>query len=241
MLGPLVLCLAPLAFLARKNTTPWRVTAVVWILGALGIGLTSGMTRFLLPLLPLALAVCVGAAGTSLEGLRVPRFVAQASIIGFLFLGFGGLCLYARRSWSVSAGLTSREAYLRQQAPDYAKCEFLNQQLSGREAEGKVLVFFRHVYYLRVPFIYGNPEASWAMDPSRLQKDADWLRLFRANGIRWIAREPELPHALREPLVRLEEEKILVPCASKSIESWHGNRIGGTREQESMTLECVHD
>src|SRR5882724_5993846 len=46
MLGPVVLCCAPLLLFAPKNTLPWRVALIVWIGGSLGIGVTSGMTRF---------------------------------------------------------------------------------------------------------------------------------------------------------------------------------------------------
>lgn len=239
MLGPLVLCLAPLVVLSLKNTPLWRTAATVWVCGALGIGLISGMTRFLLPLLPVALAACVGAVGSNPRGFRAARLLATLSIAAFLITGLAGLCLYARHAWSAAAGFTPREDYLRRLAPDYARSEFLNQQLAGQGTGGKVLVFFHHVYYLRVPFVFGNPEASWAVDPSRLQMSAAWMRLFRENGIRWVARGPQFPRSLREPLERLEAEKVLLPCASGQVEDWHGNRIGGARVQESITLDCV--
>ncbi|MGA2426202.1 MAG: hypothetical protein ABSG07_19530 [Terriglobales bacterium] len=38
-------------------------------------------------------------------------------------------------------------------------------ETSGRESEGRALIFFRHVYYLRVPYAYGHPDASRAMNP----------------------------------------------------------------------------
>ena len=240
MLGPLVLCFAPLTILTVRNTPLWRVVIGVWILGALGIGASSGMTRFLLPLLPIALAASIaGVALFAKRGWRLVNATAWMSIAVFLLMGFGGLCLYARQSWSVAAGITSRESYLRQRAPDYEKCEFLNRQLAGKGSEGKVMVFFRHVYYLRVPFAYGDPGSSWAVDPARLQTDSAWVRLFRENHIRWVARDASFPPPIQEPLQRLEAAKVLVPCASTTVQDWRGNRIGGTREQQTFTLDCV--
>ena len=240
MLGPLVLCFAPVTILAVKNTALWRTVIGVWILGTLGIGASSGMTRFLLPLLPLALAASIaGVALFAERGWRVVNVAVRLSIAVFLLMGFGGLCLYARQSWSVAAGITSRESYLRQRAPDYEKCEFLNRQLAGKGSDGKVMVFFRHVYYLRVPFAYGDPGSSWAVDPARLQTDSAWMRLFRENHIRWVAHDASFPPSIQEPLQRLEAEKVLVPCASTIVQDWRGNRIGGTREQQTFTLDCV--
>ena len=240
MLGPLVLCFAPLTFLAVKNTPLWRTVIGVWLLGSVLIGAASGMTRFLLPLAPIALAASVaGAALVANRGWPLVNAAVRLSITAFLLMGFGGLCLYARPSWSVAAGLTSREAYLVRRAPHYAKCEFLNRQLAGKGSEGKVMVFFRHMYYLRVPFVYGDPESSWAVDPARLQTDSAWMRLFRQNRIRWVAHGVAFPPSIQEPLRRLEAEKILVPCASTVVADWNGNRIGGTREQQTFTLDCV--
>src|SRR5690242_1882299 len=240
MLGPLVLCFAPLTLFAVKNTPLWRVTLSVWIVASLGIGFSSGMARFLLPLLPLGLAATfAGVAFVARREWRAVNVIARFSVAAFLLMGLGGLCLYARPSWSVAAGFTSRESYLLQRAPDYAKCEFLNQQLAGKGSEGRVMVFLRHVYYLRVPFAYGDPQSSWAVDPARLQSDSAWLRLFRENHIRWVAHDAAFPRSIQEPLKRLENENILVPCASTVVENWRGNRIGGTREQQSFTLDCV--
>lgn len=240
LLGPLVLCFAPLTLFAVKNTPLWRITLGVWLGASLGIGFTSGMARFLLPLLPLALAAAfAGVALAANREWRAVNFIARFSVAVFLLMGLGGLCLYTWPSWSAAAGFTSRDSYLLQRAPDYAKCEFLNRQLAGKGSEGRVMVFLRHVYYLRVPFVYGDPQSSWAVDPSRLQTDSAWLRLFRENHIRWVARDASFPPSIQEPLKRLEDENVLVPCASTVVENWSGNRIGGTRELQPFTLDCV--
>ena len=241
-LGPLVLCLAPLTALAVRRTPLWRVVLVVWLAGAVGIGLTSGMTRFLLPLLPVALASSM-AGVAQLQGppWRAVRVTAMAGIVSSLFFGLGGLALYARNSWAVSAGLISREAYLREHAPDYADAEFVNQHLSGKGADGRALIFFRHVYYLRVPYVYGDPGASWAMDPAKLQTDDAWRMLFHSQRIRWVVRGPNYPEALSVALKRLESEHVLVPCASGEVEDWRGNRIGGARQLQPIMILCVRN
>jgi hypothetical protein len=64
--GPVVLALAPLAILACRNTREWRVRFFVRLLAGLGIYLALGMTRFLLPLLPIALSCA--AAGVYYAG-----------------------------------------------------------------------------------------------------------------------------------------------------------------------------
>jgi len=62
------------------------------------------------------------------------------------------------------------------------------------------------------------------------------LHLFEDNLIRWVVKDEEYPGPLRAPLMRLEDEGILVPCASQSIEIRQGNVIRGTPERETITL-----
>jgi hypothetical protein len=241
-LGPLILCLAPLTFHAVRKTPLWRVALIVWLGGALGIGFTSGMTRFLLPLLPIALAASmVGVARLQGRQWRAARVTAILSVAGFLVFGLGGLVLYERNAWAVSIGLISRETYLREHAPDYARSEFVNDYLSGRESEGRALIFFRHVYYLRVPFAYAHPEASWAMNPAELQTDGAWRSLFRNQHIRWVVRAPDYPESLSIALKRLESENILIPRATGMVEDLAGNRIGGKRELQPITILSVQN
>lgn len=240
LFGPLVLCLAPLTLCAIRNTPLWRIAIGVWIPGAIAIGAASGMTRFLLPLFPVALAASfAGAAFCRQAGWRAADLAARLSIAATVIAGFAGLCVYDLQPWRASSGAISRREYLREFSPDFGREQFVNEHVAATQDDGVVLVFFRYVYHLQVPFVYGNPDASWAIDPQRLQSDADWLQLFRQNHIRWIAHGPEYPSSIRDSLKRLGAEKILVPCASQSVEIWEGNQIGGKRGHETMTLECV--
>jgi hypothetical protein len=235
-LGPLVLAFAPLLFLAVRNTPAWRAALTVWIASALGIGLSSGMTRFLLPLLPIALAaVLAGAAQLRIAGWRAARYVTAATVCGFLLFGAAGLLVYERSALSAAAGLTSREDYLRGHAPEYEQAQFINHILAGRET-GEVLVFLRHTYYLGVPFLSGDPSASWAVDPARLETPEEWRQMFRERDIRWVVRSPEFPAAIAGPLNALETQGKLVPIARAEVSDFQGLRASGERESRPIVV-----
>jgi hypothetical protein len=236
-LGPLVLAFAPLLILVVRSTPAWRATLTVWILSALGIGATSGMTRFLLPVLPIALvAVLAGVAQLTPAGWHRARYFAIATVCSFLLFGIAGLLVYERSALSVAAGFTSKEEYLRNHSPDYETSQFINQVLTGREAEGKALVFFRHTYYLRVPFVYGDPAASWAVDPAKMQTPREWRELFRVQGVHWVVRSPEYPPAIAAPLGELESQGRLVPIAESEVSDFQGLRISGERQSRLVVI-----
>jgi hypothetical protein len=235
--GPLVLAFSPLLLFAVRSTPLWRITGIVWVGSAFAIGATSGMLRFLLPVFPLALAAAFsGLPELKTRGWRIPWLFCLATVAGFLFLGAVGLLLYVRSPLAASLGITSRVDYLRSRAPDYQTAEFVNQTLAGKENEGRALVFFRHVYYLRVPFLYGDPAASWAVDPARLHTPNEWLALFRAQGIRWVVRAPSYPPSIAEPLVQLEASGKLIPVASAEVSTFQGMRISGVRTQLHVVI-----
>jgi hypothetical protein len=240
--GPLCMVFAPLLLLTVRNTPLWRAALIVWAGTSLGIGATSGMTRFLLPILPIALAaVFAGAAALREMEWRFARRIATASICLFLLMGAAGLLLYSRAAVSAAAGLTSREDYLLQRAPDYAKAEFVNGVLDGKGSTEKVLVFFRHVYYLRVPFAYGDPVASWPVDPQRLNSPEAWETFLRSQGIRWVVRGPDYPAAIAAPLRQLELSGGLVAIAQGEVNSFEGMRIFGVRKTTSIVVLQVKD
>jgi hypothetical protein len=235
--GPVVLAFAPLVALVVRNTPTWRAALIVWILSALGIGATSGMTRFLLPVLPIAIAAVLAGAGClSLPGGRITRYVSGATLCAVMLFGIGGLLVYDGPALAVATGLTSREAYLREHSPEYEKTEFISQVLKGREGQGRALVFLRHAFRLRVPFLYGDPVASWAVDPSRLQTAQDWQVFLRAQDIRWVVRSPDYPPAIAAPLRELEAQGQLVPIARAEVSDFRGLRILGSRQAEAIVI-----
>ncbi len=241
-LGPLVLAFAPLLFLVVRNTPAWRAALTVWVLSSIGIGATSGMTRFLLPVLPIALAgVLSAAAQLAPAGWRITRFVAIATVCALLVGGFAGLVVYDRSAVSAATGVTTREVYLRDHAPEYEDAEFVNQALADKSTQGKALVFLRHTYYLRVPFLYGDPSASWAVDPAKLRTPAQWRQMFRDNGVRWVVKSPVYPPPIAAPLNALEASGSLVPMAHSEVSDFQGMRIADKRQARTVVILEVID
>jgi len=143
---------------------------------------------------------------------------------------------YQRHALAAAAGLMTRDAYLEKVAPDFGKVRFVNEALRGREAEGKALVFFRHVYGLKVQAAYGNPEASWGVDPRQLKSDSAWGELFQREGIRWVVKSPEYPVAIREQLEQMETDGELVAIARAEVVDFAGNRMRGVREKVPVVI-----
>jgi len=236
-LGPVCLCFAPLVIFAVRRTPLWRTVLIVWVLSTAGIGMTSGVLRFTLPVYPLALAaVMAGLWAIPVQGWGALRGVATATLAIFLVVGAAGLLLYQRHALAAAVGVKSREAYLQEASPDYGKVRFVNEALRGREAEGKVLVFFRHMYGLKVQAAYGNPEASWAVDPGKLRDDEAWGELFQHEGIRWVVKAPQYPAAIRGPFEEMEADGELVPIATAEVEDFAGNRLRGVREKVPVVI-----
>jgi len=235
--GPLALAFLPLLIMAMRATPVWRASLIVWILSAIGIGASSGMTRFLLPLLPMGLAVALaGAAG--LEALHWPwaRRISIATICSVLLLGASGLLVYDRPALSAAMGFTLRDSYLRQRAQEYEKIQFINSTLASEHGQGSALVFVRHLYYIRVPYISGNPDWSWALEPAKMQSERDWLAFFQRSNVRWIVRSPAYPPAIAAPLTRLETEGYLVPFAQTEVSDIQGIRASGVRQSVPVTI-----
>jgi hypothetical protein len=239
LLGPLVLMFGPFALWQFRKNATGRIVVVVWILGALGIGATSAMSRFLLPLLPVALAASVaGMALFTQERWRVLRSLSVAALAGFIAAGFAAMVIYSYQAWSVVVGRTTAESYLLANSPDYQRSEFVNQEIEPGQP-GRVLIFFHHLYYVRVPFFNGDTDDGWEMNPSHLISSAEWIRLFATHQIRWVLKSPVYPSELEDSLRVLENDGVLRPCASGKVESFSGNRIEGNRVREPITLYCV--
>jgi len=240
LLGPLVLMFGPFAIWQFRKNAQGRIVLLVWILGALGIGSSSAMSRFLLPLLPVALAASVaGVALATQERWRILRALSLLAVSAFIAAGFGAMVLYSHSAWSVVAGRTTAEDYLRANSPDYQRSEFVNREIERFGRPGRALIFVHHLYYVRVPFFNGDPEDSWEMNPPLLSSSADWTSFFAKHQIRWVLKSPDYPAEFANSLTRFENEGLLRHCASGEVESFVGNRIEGNRVREPITLYCV--
>jgi 4-amino-4-deoxy-L-arabinose transferase-like glycosyltransferase len=245
-LGPVCLALLPLVFFAIRKTPLWRTVLIVWFISTVGIGLTSGLLRFTVPVFPLGLAaVFAGLFAIPRKGWTLVRATAYATIALFLAMSAGGVLLYGRPAVKASLGITSRQEYLAAVAPDSGRVQFINETLQaktqqGSTQQGKALVFFRHLYYLQVPFLYGNPDASWSIDPTKLSDARSWTELFQRENIRWIVKAPAYPKSLADSLQNLESQGILIPIADKEVDDIAGNRLDGHRATTKITILEVH-
>jgi len=236
-LGPLTLAFAPLLLLAVRNTPTWRVALTVWVLSSFGIGAASGMTRFLLPVLPIAIAAALAALALLKPGeWKLTRFVSLASLCSFLLVGAAGLLIYNRSAISAAVGLAPAQEYLRQHAPEYESAQFINEVLAGKGTEGNTLIFLRHLYYLRIPYLYGDPAASWAVDPSKFQAKEEWRALFKMENIRWVVRSSKYPPTIAAPLEELENSGELLPVAQTEVSEFHGLRISADRQTLPLVI-----
>jgi hypothetical protein len=229
--GPIVFALVPLIFLACRNTREWRVRIFVWFSAGLGIYLASGLTRFLLPLLPVALScVAAGVYYARQKGWHQIHRLATLSVLLACILGAGGLAVYATPSILATMRVEDRQQYLREKAPEYQVSEAINQSVGSQPFAGKTLVFLRHLYYLRVPYILGNPSAAWLVNPDSIRTPADWRIFFRDEHIAYVVRAPSYPPAIAAPLEQLEKEGHLIPYSKSEVQNFQGMRIAGNRE-----------
>ena len=173
--------------------------------------------------------------------LGLARLVSAGALSFVVLTGTLGLLIYDRPALAVAVGLTSPETYLQKRSPDYEKVQFVNRALAGRESEGFALVFMRHTYYLTIPFLYGDPAASWAIDPMKLQTADDWLAFLRARHIRWVVRSPNYPPAISAPLEQLQARGQLVPVAQAEITDFRGLRISEDRQLMPVIVLEVRD
>lgn len=239
--GPLCLAFAPLVFLAIRNTPLWRATLVIWLLGAMGIGFASGMLRFLLPLLPMALAAVFAGWAAVRPNWKFARALSLTTILALLTACAAALALYGHTAAAAGIGLINQQSYLRRRAPDYGKVEFINQTLRGQGSRDKTLVFLRHLYYLQMPFVSGDPNDNWNVDPRRLSSPEAWRAFFRAENIRWIVRAPDYPAAIAAPLKQLEAEGALEPVARGEVTDFAGMRIFNQRQTFPVVILRTRD
>jgi hypothetical protein len=235
--GPIVLALVPLAMLAFRNTREWRVRAIVWVCAGLGIFLASGLTRFLLPLLPVAYScVAAGVYYARQRGWKHVHGLAALSITFGCLVGAGGLALYTAPEVLATVGAKDRQRYLEERAPEYQVSEAINRAVSPASSGSKTLVFIRHLYYLRVPYFVGNPATSWAVNPDVLRTAADWRAFLYAEQIAFVVRSPSYPAIIAAPLEELEREGYLIPYSKSEVQDFQGMRIAGIREPVEVVI-----
>lgn len=239
--GPLCLLLVPLLLVSIKNKSLWRAILIVWIVSTFGVGGSSDRVRFVLPLFPVALAASI-AAISSVKGIgaKVVRVLATATIVIVLVAGFAGLVIYERLALAASLGRIGAGEYLREQAPDYEQAEFVNEHLDPNSGS-KALVFFQHLYYLRVPFIYGDPKASWMINPEKLKSREQWLGFFKGENIRWVVRSPNYPDSVATPLRELEKCGDLQPFATGETSDLVGKRMQGVKVSLPIVILQVRE
>lgn len=242
--GPIILAFAPLLLFARWKNPAARIAGLFWATMFLSNVWSSQMGRFLLPVYALILALVLsGVSAIAERGWRAAAAACGVTIIAFL--AFAGIsdAVYARDFLRVVVGTQSEDTFLERMAPDYRTVEFINQTLSRRpeKAEpGSVMVFFRHLYYLRnlrVPFVDGSPEYSWLMDPARYSDPGKLLAHLHEMNVRWVVKSPDYPKVLASEFSALEQEGKLSAVASEDVENLTGTgRIYGQRQIIRVTL-----
>lgn len=238
--GPLVLALGPLVLLLLRLEPRVRLLLVVW-LGTLAVNaVTSQSGRFLLPVFPIALSlVMAGLAEARTRGLRIVHLAGCAAVAISLAFGAASFVVYARDFLPVATGFEPREAFLERMAPDYRLTQFVNRAMVGRE--GRVLIFFRHTYYLEAPFLPGNPEHSMELDPARYGSAARLLEYCRRREVRWVVKAGAYPEPMRDAWEKLEAEGWLAPVATARVDATRRRWAPGRRETVAATLFRLRD
>jgi hypothetical protein len=233
--GPLVLAFAPLLVFAVRRGRLAHFAIVLWAAVFLSNAVSLQSARFLLPSYPLALAlVFVGLGEAFKMKSQGVRAVSTAAI--FVFVSFGAVsqALYARDFLPVAIGLEEEGAFLTRAASDYPAVSLVNARLKGQE--GKAMVFISHVYYLRVPFMIGDPSVSWLIDPACVAKPQALLNLLHRENIRWVVKAPDYPAPLAPTFQALEEEGRLRPVFSGEVSTFSGFRVYGQRMAERVVI-----
>jgi hypothetical protein len=233
--GPLVILLAPLLLFARRKNSLWLIAFVMWATILLTNELTAQQPRYLLPAFPIALGLVFAATADLMQRrLRVLSAAAIGSIVLFLMFGAASEAVYSRDFLPAAIGRETREDFLMRMAGLYPSVEFVNNSLNGRE--GKALIFFHLVYYLKVPFEIGIPEESWLVNPEKL-KDADSVMQFlNDRGVHWIVKSPNYPAPLAHSFQTLEDEGRLRPVYSGEASTFSTFRMYGDRIQIKMVI-----
>ena len=139
------------------------------------------------------------------------------------------MAMYSQKPVQAAIGLQSKTRYLEQRTQDYEIVEAVNRLLAGRENQERTLVFVRHLYYLDIPYLNGNPDTSFEVDPEHMQTAQEWKAFLGEKGIGYIVRSPDYPEAIAAPLWEMERNSDLVPFAQAEVWNFQGKRIDEKR------------
>jgi 4-amino-4-deoxy-L-arabinose transferase-like glycosyltransferase len=235
--GPLVILLAPLLLFARPRNPLVPMAGAMWAAILLANEFTAQQPRYLLAAFPIALALVFASAARATEWKsKMISTAIVGSIVLFLFFGAASEAVYSKDFLPVALGRESQENFLMRMAGDYPAASFVNRSLEGKD--GKALVFFRLVYYVRVPFEIGTPEESWLVNADKIT-DADSLSQFlNARGIRWVVKSPDYPYpaTLTAAFQKLEDEGKLRPAFTGEASTFSGFRMYGNRVQIKIVI-----
>ena len=76
-----------------------------------------------------------------------------------------------------------------------------------------------------MPYLNGNPDTSFEVDPEHLQTREKWKEFFNERSIGWVVRSPDYPDAIAAPLCEMEKNGDLVLFAQSEVQNFEGNRI----------------
>jgi hypothetical protein len=235
--GPTVFALAPLLLLAVKNTRAWRVPLLVWSLSTVGIFYFSGLGRFLLPIFPIALScVAAGWEASRRREWKIASITAAALVVLAASVGAAGLLVYSAKPILASSGFLSATNYLQQSAPDYQVTEAINQNLAIQDPHLRTLVFFRHTYYLSVPYLNANPDLGFEVDPSQLQTPDAWKQFFEEKNVGFVVRSPDYPKSIELPLLQMERDGDLMLFKQVDVENFAGKRFTAARDTVPVVI-----
>jgi hypothetical protein len=196
---------------------------------------SSQMARFLLPVFAVALVMAfAGAEYASKLDRPLLRLGCAASVAAFLMFGAASFATYAKDFLPVSLGLETRDRFLARMSPNYPEVSFINTSLA--DESGTALIFFRHVYYLRVNYLEGDPQSNWQMHPDQVQTPKAMLDWLRKYNIRWVVKTGDLPASVIAPLEELRAEGVLQPVVSAQTDDISSWRIKGERIQVAVQI-----
>jgi hypothetical protein len=81
------------------------------------------------------------------------------------------------------------------------------------------MVFFRHLYYVRVPFVDGALEYSWLMNPAQYNYKTRLLKHLNEMKVGLVGKVARLPIGTEGRLRRPRNRRDLVPEASTDVDA----------------------